>query len=100
MNQSQTQFSKYLKVLLVNISPQDSLQALNAIISRQSLPFNLSMVAYNPVLVSMFSIKSIPHYVWIGPDGRIKAITDAEALTAEHLQRLIAGLDLKLKTKI
>lgn len=99
MNQLQAQFGKHLTVLLVNISTQDNQEILGAVIKRQQSPFNPAVIAHDPTITAMFPIKSIPHYIWLGADGRIKAITDADAVTAEQLKRLIAGLEINLKTK-
>lgn len=100
MNQLQTKLTKQLKVLLININAKDSPNALLQMIKKQEAPFDLAMVANDLPTNNMFPVSSIPHYIWVGSDGRIKAITGADAVTINQLKRLIAGLELNLKSKV
>lgn len=60
---------------------------------------SLPMVYADKTLVRLFSHQTLPHYVWIGGDGVVKAITDREAVSAENINALLAAGSLKLKVK-
>ncbi|SFA41303.1 Thioredoxin [Pedobacter suwonensis] len=61
--------------------------------------FSLPMVTGDTVLVKLFPHQTLPHYVWIGPDGVLKAVTGMEAVSREHIKALLEGdvLDVKMK---
>lgn len=99
MNQLQAQFGKNLQILLVNSYSKDSLALLQSFLQKQEAPFRLPILAYDQAMANLFPVNSLPHYIWVGADGRIKAITTADALTVANLQRLIAGLELNLALK-
>ena len=87
---------------MVNTYEKDTLPVLSQFYQKQQQVikgFSLSLVASDAALKSMFPVKSIPHYIWVGADRRIKAITDAEAVTDPQVKRFIAGLSLNLKLK-
>jgi len=50
---------------------------------------SLPMVAGDTVLVRLFPHQTLPHYVWIGGDGIVKAITEAQAINAENINKLL-----------
>lgn len=60
---------------------------------------SLPMVYADKTLVRLFSHQTLPHYVWIGGDGVVKAITDREAVSAENINALLAAGSLELKVK-
>lgn len=59
----------------------------------------LSYVVQDKVLDKLFPHESVPHEVWIGPDGIVKAITDSRYVTGENIASFIAGHKLKLPIK-
>ncbi|CAH0135217.1 MULTISPECIES: TlpA disulfide reductase family protein [unclassified Pedobacter] len=61
--------------------------------------FSLPMVTADTTLVRLFPHQTLPHYVWIGGDGVVKAITDREAVSAENINSLLAVGSLELKVK-
>lgn len=102
MQDLQDRYSKNLNILMVNTYEKDTLPVLSQFYQKQQQVikgFSLSLVASDATLKNMFAVKSIPHYIWVGADGRIKAITDAEAVTDAQVKRFIAGLSLNLKLK-
>jgi thiol-disulfide isomerase/thioredoxin len=102
MQALQNRYSKNLNILMVNTYEKDTLPVLSQFYQKQQQAikgFSLSLVASDAALKNMFPVKSIPHYIWLGADGRIKAITDAEAVTDAQVKRFIAGLSLNLKLK-
>jgi hypothetical protein len=53
------------------------------------------------VLVKLFPHRVLPHYVWVGGDGLVLAITESKEVTAENVRRLLAGgLGLELKRDV
>jgi thiol-disulfide isomerase/thioredoxin len=99
MNVLQRQFAKNLQFLLINNYAKDTPQVLRSFLQQQDEDFGVPILAQDEAMAKMFPVKSIPHYIWIGADGRIKAITTADAVTAANLKRLIAGLELYLALK-
>ncbi|RYY60275.1 MAG: TlpA family protein disulfide reductase [Chitinophagaceae bacterium] len=58
---------------------------------RKSGPFSMPMVTGDSVLRGMFPHVLLPHYVWISPDGRVKAITGAEAVNRSGILEVLQG---------
>ena len=102
MQDLQNRYSKNLNILMVNTYEKDTLPVLSQFYQKQQQAikgFSISLIASDAALKNMFPVESIPHYIWVGADGRIKAITDAEAVTDAQVKRFIAGLSLNLKLK-
>lgn len=98
----QRQYSKNLQILLMNAYLKDSETVLANFLKEQKVKlegFSLPLVKNSNEIHKVFPIKSMPHYIWIGTDGRIKAITRADQVTHSNIERLIAGLSLNLKLK-
>ncbi|MGJ7032306.1 TlpA family protein disulfide reductase [Niabella hirudinis] len=47
----------------------------------------------------MFPHRSIPHYVWISPEGTVAAITGSEELTEQNINALLKGQSPPLPLK-
>ena len=101
MDSLQNHYGKNLQILLINTYEKDDENILRRFIEARKArgSFNLAVVQTDATLRKVFPVKSMPHYIWIGADGRIKAITGAAALTGAPIERLIAGLSLNLNTK-
>ena len=102
MNGLQNQHGKYLNILMVNAYEQDTQAVLASFYKKQQETisgFSLKVIQSDTNLRTTFPIKGMPHYIWVGADGRIKAITDAEAITEVSIKRFIAGLAINLKVK-
>ncbi|MCZ4224835.1 TlpA family protein disulfide reductase [Pedobacter rhodius] len=59
----------------------------------------LPMVTGDTILARLFPHQTLPHYVWIGGDGIVKAITDRQPITAENIEKLLAEGSLSLRVK-
>ncbi|MCX3265628.1 TlpA disulfide reductase family protein [Pedobacter agri] len=46
-----------------------------------------------------FYFRVVPHYVWIGADGKVKALTDHTQFSKENISRFISGKSLSLTPK-
>ncbi|WP_145859778.1 TlpA family protein disulfide reductase [Pedobacter suwonensis] len=102
MDSFQKQYNKNLQVILINTYSKDTEKVLGDFLVHQKSKlsgFSLPIAQSDSTLREIFPIKSMPHYIWVGSDGRIKAITRAEQVTAPNIERLIAGLSLNLKIK-
>lgn len=102
MHSLQKQYDKNLQIVLVNTYSKDNENVLRDFLAEQKsqIPdFSLPIVQSDSTLRGIFPVKSMPHYLWIGADGRIKAITRADQITSSNIERLIAGLTLNLKPK-
>jgi thiol-disulfide isomerase/thioredoxin len=82
----------------------DSLKNLREFVKgylKDKKDFNSPLVLYSPVLNAYFPHHVVPHYIWIGPDGRVKAITDHRQINPANIKTFVSGgnLDLPLKTR-
>jgi thiol-disulfide isomerase/thioredoxin len=63
-------------------------------------PLSAPSIINDSVLKALFPHSFIPHYVWIGKDGQVKAITSSEALTYDNMQKFVNNQSLSLANKI
>ncbi|ACU04557.1 TlpA family protein disulfide reductase [Pedobacter heparinus] len=102
MDELQKKYSKYLQILLVDDSMVDTLENTTAFVQQHEQDgeiFTIPIIwdkGFTPIL---FPHMSFPHYVWIGADRRVKAITDGTHFTEANFERFFAGLELNLKLK-
>ncbi|WP_431213812.1 TlpA family protein disulfide reductase [Puia sp. P3] len=61
--------------------------------------FIIPTVVEDTVLKTIFPHKSVPHEVWISPDGRILATTGHDEVTRENIDDALAGRLLTVKIK-
>ncbi|RZJ80875.1 MAG: redoxin domain-containing protein [Chryseobacterium sp.] len=98
----QKEFGEGLQVITVNGSMRDSKEVVEAFVSKQvgtDRAFLTPVIYQDTILRDLFPRRIIPHYVWIGLDGRVKAITGSAEVRVEHVKRLVAGLSLNLPVK-
>jgi thiol-disulfide isomerase/thioredoxin len=62
-------------------------------------PLVMPSIFGDTVLKQLFPHSFIPHYVWIGSDGKVKAITSSEEVTSQNIQLLINHTELHLPIK-
>ncbi|MDO8992844.1 MAG: TlpA disulfide reductase family protein, partial [Daejeonella sp.] len=65
----------------------------------QSKGIRIFTALENKELSRLFPHTTLPHYVWIGPDGTLKAITGTEALNAENIRALLSQNEVMLREK-
>lgn len=90
------QYPKQLQVLLVSTAGKaDTRQRINALFERvknnAGKKFQLPVVVNDTALSTLFPNKYLPHIVWINRDQQVIAITGAEAVTAENIDRVLQG---------
>ncbi|WP_316848923.1 TlpA family protein disulfide reductase [Pedobacter agri] len=102
MEKFQKKYSKNLEVLLVNDSNVDSAENILRFLEKRILDgaeIYLPVISERTFTQTLFPHRFYPHVVWIGADRRLKAVTNARAVTDENISRLIAGLDIVLPMK-
>lgn len=102
MDSVEKQFSKNLQVLLINNSNRDDLAKVKTFLEKfktEHPNFSLPIVIGNEATKTLYSSGSLPHYIWIGYDRKIKAITGPEEVIHTNIERLVAGLPLNLPLK-
>ncbi|SEO14556.1 TlpA family protein disulfide reductase [Mucilaginibacter sp. OK283] len=97
-------YQDQVQFILVNTSSRDSNEqkvrafTIRWIASHQEI--SVPIIFQKKVFNSYFPCHVLPHYVWIGADGRIKAITEWTLLNKQNIESLIAGLPLNLPVKV
>ena len=100
----QKEFTDDLQVLLVNTrSTRDTENRIKDFINKRQnadgTPFSLPTVVNDSLLNAFFPYKLIPHYAWIGPDGRVKAITSAGQVTKVNVVQILQGSEQQIAVK-
>ena len=100
----QSAFNSQIQILLVNpLISRDSLARVNRMLhllqSRTGHRVRLPVILYDEAAYALFPFQSLPHYVWIGSDGIVKAITGADQLNAKNISALLKGGELHLPVK-
>jgi len=97
----QKKYRKYLQVILIADSGEGSASVSAFLEKRKKNGEEIKLpVVISKLTKKLFDHNHYPHYVWVGADRRIKAITKANELEDESIKRLIAGLDLHLPIKL
>ncbi|TWR26784.1 redoxin domain-containing protein [Mucilaginibacter achroorhodeus] len=88
------------KVLFLSVTYQSLSQVSPVLSALQKVkPFNLPEVTGDVVLHRLFPHHTLPHYVWIGADGRLKAVTENNAVTGANIQKLLNDEPVMLAEK-
>ncbi|QHS56554.1 TlpA family protein disulfide reductase [Mucilaginibacter sp. 14171R-50] len=98
MDSLQRQFKKEVVFLPVTYESAAVVAPVLAAM-RKIKPFDLPEVTGDVALHKLFPHRSLPHYVWIDPQGRVCAITEEKEVTAAHIKRMLAGAAPALATK-
>lgn len=103
LNSLSESFKDNLSVLLINTSQRDAdshkVAEFVKEYSTKHQGFSIPVFMQNKTYDALFPTRALPHYIWIGADQKVKAITGPKELTEGNIERLISGklLDLKLK---
>jgi thiol-disulfide isomerase/thioredoxin len=100
----QKKFNGQLQILLVNTKhTRDDANKVKGFYSNWRMKYGKSLALPTVVedikLEKLFPHKSIPHYVWIGKDGIVKAITTSYEVTSENIQTIIQYGEINLPLK-
>jgi len=100
----QREFAGRIQVLLVNAKKEgDTERGVRIVLDRMKSwsdrPFKLPVVLQDTSVSRNFTFRTIPHCIWIGPDGRIIAITGKEEVTAVNIAKALTGGPFALPVK-
>lgn len=83
----QSQFKDSILILAVAYEPAKRIDAFFK--SKAGQRFSFPTVVGDTILQQLFPHRLVPHYAWIGTDGRVKAITSDEPVTGENIHRFL-----------
>lgn len=89
-----------LAIVAVTYEPKEKIEPfLEKLKEKKGWELSMDFVAANNSLAKIFPHQTLPHYVWIGPDGRVAAITEGSSVIGENIEKLLAegGISLKVK---
>jgi thiol-disulfide isomerase/thioredoxin len=100
----QREFGGRIQVLLVNAKKEgDTERGVKIVIDRMKSwsdrPFKLPVVFQDTAISRYFTFRTIPHYIWISPNGRIIAITGKEEVTAANINKALGDGRFTLPVK-
>ena len=90
------------RVQFLSVSYQQDGEVLPFVADREKRlgrRFRLPMLNGDQVLRGMFPHVYLPHYVWIGGDGRVLAVSGLDDLTTGNIERVLSGGRLEQKVK-
>lgn len=91
----QHKYQDQIKILLVNASyTKDTPQRMFGILSGQNAPFirsSLSSIYNDTLLTKLFVHGQLPHYVWLGQNGELLALTNADLLNNQTIKVMLAA---------
>lgn len=96
MEKLQKEFGDKIKILLVT---PDKKEEVVKIFRRFKMP-DLTILYGDTLLSSMFPHITVPHHVWINPDGIIQCITDGYNATPKNISKVLEGSKLSLPVKV
>lgn len=104
----QREFQDQLQVMMINDQGERSSieneKKVKAFFSNWKIKSNGSFTLPSSLkridtLEQLFAHIFIPHYVWIGPQGKVIAITSAEEITRENIEAVLKGTPEKMPLK-
>lgn len=104
MDSLQGVFDEKLQIILINTkSTRDNEQKVEEFFKRkrngEGKKYRLPSAVEDTISDLLFKHKTIPHYVWIGEDNIVKAITSSSQVTAQNIQAILEGRKIQLRQK-
>lgn len=93
----QEEFRNNLQFIMVNsiTGTGDSCRKIRGFFRQwnrsHSSPFWFPTPIEDSITRRLFPHTYIPHYVWIGPDGRLAGITSSKDLTQDNIRKVLSG---------
>ncbi|TDQ79295.1 TlpA family protein disulfide reductase [Sphingobacterium yanglingense] len=92
----QKQFDDEIQIILVNaIETKDTEKKISNLFEKQLENLNyqvkLPYVNLEPTLGKLFPFQSLPQYVWIDGEGKLRAITQKSDVTPENIRHVLQG---------
>jgi len=92
MDSLQREFGKKVEFVSVAYQPEAEVKFfMSKLEAQRGKHFDLAEVYGDTVLRRLFKPVSYPHYVWIGADGRVVAVTGFQQVTRENLSGVLRG---------
>ncbi|WP_316747116.1 TlpA disulfide reductase family protein [Pedobacter gandavensis] len=92
MDTLQKQFGNKIQFLSVTYqSEKVALPFLSKLEQQQKKHYNLPIVFGDKKLHKLFPHTTLPHYVWINPDGVVKAITESKEIDSKNIVKMLLG---------
>jgi thiol-disulfide isomerase/thioredoxin len=66
---------------------------------RDHVAYQVPLITNDKTLNKLFPHTTLPHYVWIGANGVVKAITGMEDITADNIDKMLDHQTVNLKEK-
>lgn len=100
MDSLQKQFGDKIQFLSVTYQKATEVMPfLEKLEKQKGRHFDLPVVVEDKELHKLFPHRTLPHYVWIGADGKAKAITESTELTSANIREIIEGQRALLTNK-
>ncbi|MFT4155156.1 TlpA family protein disulfide reductase [Parafilimonas sp.] len=97
LNALQQNMPDKIQVIIVSDEPKTVMQSFFAS-NKIGRTNHLPVIAADTTLKGLFPHTLLPHEVWI-KEGKVKAITHAESITADNIQSMLRYADFKLPLK-
>jgi thiol-disulfide isomerase/thioredoxin len=98
MDSLRKRFAEDLAIIPISLQDQVTIGAFLLNMQKKTRLNGFSLVNEKPLL-RFFPHQEIPHYVWIGPDGTVKAITDGAEVNSGNINAILAGKQVVLRSK-
>lgn len=89
----QQKYQGQLQIFLINsVYTKDTPKRIHGILSGANAPFiksSLPSIYNDTALVKLFPHAYLPHYVWIGPNAELLALTTADVLNEQTIMAII-----------
>jgi thiol-disulfide isomerase/thioredoxin len=92
MDSLQKQFGDKVQFLSVTYqSEKEVMPFLSKLEQQHKKHYNLPIITDSKELHTLFPHISLPHYVWVGADGKVKAITESKEVTKDNISKMLSG---------
>lgn len=95
MEKLQKKFGNKIKIFLVTTDSNEDVLKLFKKVKLPSLP----IITGDTLLTNMFPHMTVPHHVWINPEGVVQFITDGYNATDNNIEKILEGKDLTFHIK-
>lgn len=101
MDSLQRKFDGQIQFLSVTDQSQETVSTfMKKFEEQRHAKYNVPSVVEDNKLLWLFPHNFLPHYVWIDPDGIVKAITEFEEVNEVNIRKALNGGDLSVHVKV
>ncbi|AMP99819.1 hypothetical protein AY601_2945 [Pedobacter cryoconitis] len=92
MDSLQKQFGDKIQFLSVTYQiEKEAMPFLAKLEEQHKRHYNVPVVVADKDLHKQFPHTTLPHYVWVGADGKVKAITESQEVTIANISKMLSG---------